>query len=140
LGSYLQLWLAHSRTRVRAKTYEGYVGLIRLYAQPRVGQISLAEIGPLHLQRLYAELLAGPRPLSGGTVLNLHLVLTQALSQAVRWGLLPSNPAAGAQPPRPRRAELTVVDPSLAARLLEASAGTRFELPVAMAIAKLLHT
>src|SRR5207245_11237213 len=55
--------------------------------------------------------------------------------RAVRWGLLASTPASGAQPPRPRRAELTVVDAPLAARLLEASAGTRFEMPVAMAIA-----
>jgi integrase len=53
----------------------------------------------------------------------------------VRWGLLASNPASGAQPPRPRRAELAVVDAPLAARLLEASAGTRFEMPVAVAIA-----
>src|SRR5439155_7974053 len=95
-----------------------------------------SDLAPLHLQRLYAALLAGPGSrVSGGTVLNLHLVLTQALSQAVRWGLLASNPAAGAQPPRPNRAEIAVVDAPLAARLLEATAGTRFELPVAIAIA-----
>lgn len=29
--------------------------------------------------------------LSGGTVVNPHLVLTQALGQAVRWQLLPVN-------------------------------------------------
>jgi integrase len=68
-------------------------------------------------------------------VLNLHLVLAQALGQAVRWQLLASNPAAGAQPPRPRRPPRQVVDPELLRRLLEAVAGTWLEVPAAIAAA-----
>lgn len=67
-------------------------------------------------------------------MLNLHLVLTQALSQAVRWGYLSTNPASGAQPPRPRRAELTVLDQTAVERILEAAAGTRMECPIAIAV------
>jgi integrase len=135
LGSYLYSWLAHVKGRVRAKTFEGYECLIRLYAKPVIGDLPLDELRPLHLQRLYASLLCRPgRPLSGGTVLNLHLVLTQALSQAVRWGYVSSNPAAGAQPPRPRRAELAGIDAGLSGRILAAAAGTRFECPAAIAI------
>ncbi len=135
LGSYLEGWLAHVRGRVRAKTWQGYEALIRLYAQPALGELPLVELTPLHLQRLYAGLLADPaRPLSGGTVLNLHLVLTQALGQAVRWGYLGSNPAAGAQPPRPRRAEAAQIDAAASERILAAARGTRFECPAAIAI------
>jgi integrase len=68
-------------------------------------------------------------------VLNLHLVLTQALGQAVRWGLLGATPAAGAQAPRPRRPEHKMVDPALAARILAAVAGSPLELPCAVALA-----
>jgi integrase len=93
----------------------------------------LEGLRPLHLQGLYDDLLAEGR-LSAGTVLNLHLALTQALGQAVRWGILPANPAQGAQPPRPRRPEPLVVDAALASRLLGATRGTSFELPVAVAI------
>jgi integrase len=132
-GEYLHQWLHHARGRVRPKTYEGYEGVIRLYASPALGEIPLHHLHPLHLQSLYGTLTE--RGLSGGTVLNLHLVLTQALSQAVRWGLLPANPAAGAQPPRPRRPEQKVVDPALAGRILAAAAGTSLELPCAMALA-----
>jgi integrase len=136
VGAYLSSWLQHSKTRVRAKTHEGYEGLVRLYARPGIGDIPLASLSPLHLQRLYGNLLSDPlRHLSGGTVLNLHLVLTQALSQAVRWGYISSNPAAGAQPPRPRRAELSSMDEVATKRLLAATAGTRLECPVAIAIA-----
>lgn len=135
-GVYLEDWLAHIAGRVRAKTWQGYECLIRLHARPHLGNLPLSEISPLHLQRLYGSLLSDPnRRLSGGTVLNLHLVLTQALSQAVRWGYLSSNPAAGAQPPRPRRGELVTVDIRLCERILEATMGKRLECPVAIAIA-----
>jgi integrase len=133
LAAYFAQWLAHARGRVRAKTYDGYMGLMRLYALPALGPVPLHDLKPLVLQGLYSDLLG--RGLSAGTVVNLHLVLTQALSQAVRWGLIPVNPAAGAQPPRPRRPELALVDPALAGRILDVAAGTSFEVPVAVAIA-----
>src|SRR5712692_11864145 len=90
LSEYLREWLAHTRGRVRATTYQGYESLIRLYASPALGEVPLSEVSPLHLQRLYSSLLVPERHLSAGTVLNLHLVLTQALGQAVRWGILAS--------------------------------------------------
>jgi len=135
LEDYLDAWLAHARARVRLKTYEGYEGEIRLYARPGIGALTLSELRPLDLQGLYSSLLSRKPPLSGGTVLNLHLVLTQALSQAVRWGLIASNPAAGAQPPRPRRKELAVLDQAGTERILSAVSGTKIECAVALAIA-----
>jgi integrase len=133
VAEYLSRWLAHAKARVRATTHDGYEGLIRLYALPRIGQRELASLRPLDLQDLYAELLASGS-LKAGTVLNLHLVLTQALNQAVRWGILPANPAKGAQPPRPIRPEPRVVDEALAVRLLAATRDTSFEIPVAIAL------
>ena len=91
MADYFDQWLHHSKGRVRAKTHDGYRGLIRLYAAPGIGAIYLADLRPLDLQGLYSDCL--DRGLSGGTVLNLHLVLTQALGQAVRWGLIGVNPA-----------------------------------------------
>jgi integrase len=132
VGDYLTHWLAHAAGRVRPKTLDGYQGLIRLYASPGLGDLRLVELKPLDVQGLYGELLG--RGLSAGTVVNLHLVLTQALGQAERWGLIVRNPVASAQPPRPRRPEPTIVDAEIAERLLSASADTRFHVPVAVAI------
>jgi integrase len=66
---------------------------------------------------------------------NLHRVLREALGQGVRWRLLDINPAASVNPPRARRAEITVVDKALAERLLASVTGTRFEAAVAIALA-----
>lgn len=123
---------------MRRRTYEGYECLLRCHALTGLGALELMELRPLRLQQLYGDLLEGTasRPaLSGGTVLNLHLVLNQALGQAVRWQLLLANPAAGVQPPRPQRSGRIVVDAQLAQRLLEATAGTTYELACALALA-----
>jgi hypothetical protein len=85
VGSYLGDWLSHMAGRVRLKTLEGYEALIRRHALPHLGPLPLQDVVPLRLQRLYGELL-GQGILGAGTVLNLHLVLTQALGQAARWG------------------------------------------------------
>jgi integrase len=130
--SYAEAWLDHVRARVRPTTYRGYEGLIRGYVIPALGQVPLQSVRPLHIQRLESAALARVSP---GTVLNLHLVLTQALNQAVRWGLIAANPAKGAQPPRPRRPEPVVVGPDLVKQILLATEGTSLALPVALALA-----
>ena len=138
MGEFLHLWLAHIRERVRATTYEGYECLLRCHVPEELRALRLDALTPLRLQRTYTDLLAcdtDNRPLSAGTVLNLHLVLTQALGQAVRWQLLASSPAAGAQPPRPRRAQPASVSPALLDRLIVTATGTPLELPVAIAAA-----
>lgn len=135
---YLQRWLTHVRSRVRLTTYEGYEALIRCHAIPLLGEKPLTGLHPLDLQEAYAFLLdGGPqrRPLSAGSVRNLHLVLTQAFKQAVRWQLLPASPAAGAQPPRPRTRLHATTDPELLQRILDLLSGHPLEIPVAVAIA-----
>src|SRR5437870_344442 len=134
LDHYLKEWLAHTAGRVRPTTYRGYEYLIRCYALPALGEVPLNEVSPLHVQHLYSSLLSPERRLSAGTVLNLHLVLTQALNQAVRWGILASNPVKGAQPPRPRRPEPAVVDRAMAHRIVDALRGSAVELPGMIAI------
>jgi integrase len=137
-GEYLKSWLAHIHGRVRTCTYRSYEAAIRCHVQPALGGVRLADLHPLHLQQLYAQLLEGSpdKPaISSGTVLNLHLVLNNALGQAVRWQLLPTNPAKGAQPPRPRRKQHRAADPKIVSQLLEALRGHWLELPAALAIA-----
>ena len=103
-GDYLTRWLQHAMARVRARTYQGYEGLIRLYAVPSIGEIPLQDLHPLDLQSLYTSLMNDRiPPISSGTVLNLHLVLTQALppvpslqghgGPSLRWSMPHSPPA-----------------------------------------------
>jgi integrase len=137
LADYLARWLAHIRTRVRPATYDGYESLVRCHINPALGHLPLRDLHPLHLQDLYTDRLTptpARRPLSPGSVRNLHLVLTQALQQAVRWQLLTANPAAGAQPPRPRRSDPAVATGEALQRILQHLPGHPLELPATIAI------
>ncbi|MEX2440388.1 MAG: site-specific integrase [Actinomycetota bacterium] len=130
---YLARWLTHMRSRVRARTWQGYECLIRCHAVPALRTRTLADLGPLDLQELYGSLLEDG--LSAGTVLNLHLVLTNAFGQAVRWRLVSPSPMEGVQPPRPRRADTPTIGIEAAGQLLAALGGTPMQLPAAIAIA-----
>jgi hypothetical protein len=68
------------------------------YVAPRIGHLRLTRLNSGHLRALHGELLAsGGRRGSGGlstrTVVYTHRLLSHALSDAVRWGLLTENPA-----------------------------------------------
>ncbi|MEX0755741.1 MAG: site-specific integrase [Actinomycetota bacterium] len=133
LGTYLARWLTHMRSRVRARTWQGYECLIRCHVVPALGSRALGDLEPLDLQELYGRLLEGG--LSAGTVLNLHLVLTNAFGQAVRWRLTSPNPMEGVQPPRPRRADTVAMGIEAAEQLLDALIDSPVQLPAAIAIA-----
>jgi integrase len=68
-------------------------------------------------------------------VLHHHRVLREALNLAVKWQLMPRNPADAVEPPKPQRKEMRALDDAQMAWLLEVARGTRFHLPVLLAIA-----
>jgi Phage integrase, N-terminal SAM-like domain len=46
VDEYLAQWLDHARGRVRARTFQGYEGLIRLYAVPSLRDVPLTDLHP----------------------------------------------------------------------------------------------
>lgn len=122
LGRYLEeRWLPHMRTRVREKTWERYEGLIRLHVAPRIGRVPLGRLRPAHVQAVVDGMLAAGA--SRASALQAYRVLSEALRHAVRWQLLPQNPAAGASPPRLERREVAVPTPAQVRALLEEARG-----------------
>lgn len=140
LAEYLEdQWLSHMRTRLEATTFERYDRAIRQHIVPELGAVKMSKLTPLHIQSFEARKLEdgrldGKGRLSGRTVLNIHRVLSEALRQAVRWQVIPTNPAEAVQPPRQERTKLVVVDPLLAGSILATARGTRVEVPVILAI------
>ena len=71
---------------------------------------------------------------SGSTVQKIHHVLHKALAQAVRWNLLPRNPAEAVKAPTPESKVMRPLSAQEARRLLEAACGDRLEALYALAI------
>ena len=62
---------------------------------------------------------------SAATVRRIHATLHRALRDAVRWELIPRNPAGSADPPRARRPEINVWSPAQLRVFLRDAAGDR---------------
>src|ERR671917_2909338 len=91
LAEYLDRWLRDSqRGSVRQSTFDRDSYLIRVHVKPILGRVKLKNLTPLDVQTLYRDRLDSG--LSPSTVNKIHTVLHKALSQAVRWDLIPRNP------------------------------------------------
>lgn len=109
-------------------------------AAAAIGGHKLAKLSPLHIQAMYRQDLQGHRldnregGLSPRTVLQHHRILKKALGQAVRWRLLPVNPAEAVDATRYHQKEMSTITAPEAALLLEASAESRLHLPILLAV------
>jgi len=126
VSEYLDRWLSDSvRGTVRESTYSRDKYLVTNHIKPTLGQLRLKTLNALHLQGLYRERLDSG--LSGSTVQKVHHVLHKAFAQAVRWDLIPRNPADSVKAPTPTPKEMNPLSASEARRLLEAAQGDRLE-------------
>lgn len=95
---------------LRPATCHGYNKLIDNHIEPRLGHFKLKDLNRRLIEEFYADLFEhGGRSgtgLASKTIRNIHGVLSKALSDAVRWDMLPTNPASQARLPRPQKREM----------------------------------
>ena len=73
--------------------------------KPDLGRLRLGRITTKRLDDDYA-MLAKERGLSPATIRHVHAVLRGAFGQAVKWDIVPMNPAAAPSPPKLRSREI----------------------------------
>ena len=117
VATFLEYWLANSaKLNCAPATVLQYQWAVRKHLVPAFGSVALTKLRPGHVQALYGKLNDGG--LTARSILHIHRVLKAALTQAVAWQMLATNPAAGATPPRPERYEPPVLSPADVRRLL----------------------
>jgi integrase len=156
LAAYLRHWLAADiDRRVAARTAARHRGIVEKNIIPRLGHVPMRKLTAVHIEAIEAELLregwvkqrrhpqpangAGPAPLearglSAQTVQHVHRTLSQALSHAVRLGVLFKNPAQQVKPPKPDRREIKILGKDEIGTLLIAAKGTWLFLPVLVSV------
>lgn len=100
-------WLPAMRTQLKPSTWHSYNRNLTLHVLPSLGNTPLRHLTPGRLNTLYAGLLeTGNHTRTGGlaakTVRYIHTTIRKALSDAVDAGILATNPADRAKPPRIR--------------------------------------
>ncbi|MDQ3638993.1 MAG: N-terminal phage integrase SAM-like domain-containing protein, partial [Actinomycetota bacterium] len=128
VGEYLERWLSGSvRGSVRESTYDRYESAVKVHITPALGRVKLSKLSPAHVAGFYQDrLAAGCAPAS---VNKLHVTLHKALSQAVKWSMVPRNVCEAVNAPRPTSEEMQTLTAAEARRLIEAAAraGDRLE-------------
>ena len=106
---YLHRWLdTYVATNTFLRTQHGYRAYFQRYVEPKVGNIPLQSLNARHVQGIYSDMLG--RGLSNTTVVQLHRILKEALSHAVKWGILTRNVSDATSPPRIERKEMPMWD------------------------------
>lgn len=95
VGDYLTRWRAASAPRWRPSTQERVAGACATISG-ELGGVPLGRLDGLAIQGAYTRLLTHLAP---STLRYVHIILKQALTQAVRWKLIRENPADGVSLP-----------------------------------------
>jgi integrase len=151
VAAYLRHWLeADIDRRVAARTAARHRGIVEKNIIPRLGGVPMRKLTAVHVEAFEAELQREgwvkqrrapsdgdqleARGLSAQTVQHVHRTLSQALSHAVRLGVLLKNPAAQVKPPRPERREIRILGKDEIGTLWKAAQGAWLHLPVLVAV------
>ena len=132
LADWLPRWLADSvTTRSAANTVYSYRLACTNHIVPTLGAIEVNAITVAHVERLIARLQrngVGQR-----TLQNAFVVLSKAMSDAVRLGLRADNPCVAISKPRYRADKAEPFQAVEVQRILKATQGTRWHLFVMLA-------
>ncbi len=117
VAQMMAYWLeTYARIHVNAWSYSCYERTIRVHITPALGAIPMQKLTPDMLQTFYADKLAagcGTR-----TIELCHMRLKQALTQALRLGLVARNVADFVSPPPDRPKEMETWDLAQARQFL----------------------
>jgi len=130
LGEWLDQWCeSFVVMNTTPRTYVSYRSIIDNHLKQGLGSIALSRLEPQQIQAYYADKLAkgrvdGKGSLSNRSVLYHHRILSKALDQAVKMGLVVRNVAKLITPPRVARATINVLDAGEASKLLDIASNT----------------
>jgi integrase len=130
LDEWLDKWLVIVEPTVKARTFQDYKHIARLYIRPDLGKRRLKDIDSSDIEVWVAGLQSKEsarthrRP-SARTVRYAYTVLTMALKRAKKKKLISHNPCEDVENlPQRKRREMTALSPQQAVQFLETAKGT----------------
>jgi integrase len=122
VDEYFDQWLKTVlKGSVSERTYDDYTLMLDRYIRPKIGHFKLSSLRPIHIQTIYAEM--RERGLSSRTIFHVHTPINMALGQAVKWGMLKTNPCSLVQLPKASHREMQTMSVEEAGKFLETAQG-----------------
>lgn len=106
---------------------DAYQRVCQNYLNPALGMLRLPALTAPQIQRFYNSLLM-EKNLSPKTVRNIHGIFHRALEQAVKLGMIRSNPTELCDLPKARRKEIHPMEQDKIEAFLKAVKGSKYEL------------
>jgi integrase len=138
LDVYLNRWLEEvHKPSIRASSYVLYRGLLDNHIIPALGHIQLQKLTPRQVQAFYAVKL--DEGLNAKTVNKMHIVLSMALDNALKWNMVARNVCDAVTKPREVPYEYVVLTEEQAKRFLVSVRGDALEGIITLVLALTLR-
>lgn len=126
--AFCEKWLKeYADSNLAPKTRYEYERFLELRIIPGLGHLQLSKIKPIHLVEFYSNLqeegirLDGRgKTLSNKTIVHYHRLISVILETAVKWQLIPMNPANKVDPPKVKKTEADFFDENEILQMIEA--------------------
>ena len=99
MSELFEAWFATAVDGWSPTTVRQNRSVLDCHLHRHIGSVPVGDVTPVVIDALYAHLRRGDdgaRPLAAATVARIHVVLSSAFAQAMRWGWVWDNPAARA--------------------------------------------
>jgi integrase len=146
-ATWLDTWLKeYAKQDVRPTTYDSYEYQIRIHIKPGLGGTYLKDLQPNQIQKFYNQKLKEAlmdrrsektkekelekikqgkaekreeKLLSSATIRRMHIIINEALDQALKEGKIIRNPAKATKPPKMEKKEARYSTPEELSRFLD---------------------
>ncbi len=124
-AEFVERWFRDfAEPKLAPRTVEGYRSIYNSGIKPAFGTKLLRNVKPEHIQAYYSDKLK--TGVTSTTVTHHAMFLHRIFEHAVKWQLLPRNPADAASPPGIHGTEMHTLDSDQVAAFLKAAKDTPF--------------
>lgn len=121
LSEWLDRWIADYTPTIKPSTRVLYSRLISVHVAPKLGRVRLERLTAAQLQAFFSACDLAP-----STLHTLKGCLSSALSCAVRYDVIPSNPCSKVQLQTAQKREMTIIDRDHIPAFYRACAASRY--------------
>lgn len=134
LCDYIADWIERDKSRVQITTYDGYKHMLNKYIYPyfKNTRLKVQDVKPMHIEKYCAEKINGG--LEANTVLKHLAIIRTALQDAVKNGVIRTNPADLAEKPKRVKPKHDYYTTEELRTLWNVAQNTSLELPIYFAM------
>jgi integrase len=129
--TFLENWLEIKKNNIRPSTYTNYSNYIYNHIIPNLGNLELAKIKPMHLEKFYAKC---AEKLSPTTISKMHKLISSIFNYAVRHGYISKNPCHLVDAPKKGASKIRTWNEEQVQKFLECAKKSRYYIAFLLAI------